>query len=37
MDVCLVKNDHPCKDMDVTQTKKQAERERELMAKYRNL
>ena len=37
MAVCILKNDHLCKYMGFTQTKKQAERERELMAKYRNL
>ena len=31
MAVCILKNDHLCKYMGFTQTKKQAERERELM------
>ena len=37
MAVCILKNDHLCKYMGFAQTKKQAQRERELLDKYRNL
>ena len=37
MAICILKNDHLCKYMGFTQTKRQAEREKELIAKYRKL
>ena len=37
MAVCILKNDHLCKHMGFAQTKKQSEREKELLNKYRNL
>lgn len=37
MAICILKNDHLCKYMGFAQTKKQSERERELIEKYKNL
>ncbi len=37
MAVCILKNDHLCKHMGFAQTKRQAQRERELLDKYRSL
>ena len=37
MAICILKNDHLCKHMGFAQTKKQSERERELIEKYKNL
>ncbi len=37
MAICILKNDHLCKYMGFSQTKKQAERQKELMQKYRKL
>ena len=37
MAICILKNDHLCKYMGFAQTKKQSEREKELIAKYRKL
>ena len=37
MAICILKNDHLCKYMGFAQTKKQTERERELIEKYKNL
>lgn len=35
--MCILKNDHLCKGLSFTQTKDQAERQRQLIEKYRNL
>ncbi|MBR1604931.1 MAG: DUF3440 domain-containing protein [Alphaproteobacteria bacterium] len=37
MAICILKNDHLCKHMGFAQTKKQTERERILIEKYKNL
>lgn len=37
MAICILKNDHLCKYMGFAQTKKQTERERILLEKYKNL
>ena len=37
MAVCILKNDHLCKYMGFAQTKRQAQREKELLNKYRKL
>lgn len=37
MAICILKNDHLCKHMGFAQTKRQSERERELIEKYKNL
>lgn len=37
MAICILKNDHLCKGLSFGQTKRQAERTKELMEKYRNL
>ncbi|MBQ8465182.1 MAG: DUF3440 domain-containing protein [Alphaproteobacteria bacterium] len=37
MAVCILKNDHLCKHMGFAQTKRQTEREHQLMEKYKNL
>lgn len=37
MAVCILKNDHLCKGLSFGQTKRQAERTKHLMEKYRNL
>lgn len=37
MAMCILKNDHLCKGLSFAQTKNQAERQRQLIEKYRNL
>jgi predicted phosphoadenosine phosphosulfate sulfurtransferase len=37
MAMCILKNDHLCKGLSFTQTKYQAERQKQLIEKYRNL
>lgn len=37
MAICILKNDHLCKYMGFAETKRQKERQKELMEKYRNL
>lgn len=37
MAMCILKNDHLCKGLSFAQTKHQAERQRQLIEKYRNL
>lgn len=37
MAICILKNDHLCKGLSFTQTKKQVERQKKLMEKYRNI
>lgn len=37
MAMCILKNDHLCKGLSFAQTKNQAERQRQLVAKYRNI
>lgn len=37
MAICILKNDHLCKHMGFTQTKRQTRREKQLIEKYKNL
>lgn len=37
MAICILKNDHLCKGLSFTQTKEQAERQRQLIEKYRGI
>lgn len=35
--MCILKNDHMCKGLSFAQTKRQAERQRALVEKYRDI